>query len=67
MTVAVGFSPRTAGKTIPRRVATLEIAQQPMPNRSCVATRRPRPLSGVTRGLKPTGTITSSLRDEGRL
>src|SRR5439155_24915272 len=41
LTVAVGFSPRTGADAEPRRVATLEIAHHPTPNRSCVATRRP--------------------------
>jgi len=63
MTIAVGFSPRTAGNTMPRRVATLEIAHHPMPSRTCVATRRPAALRR-DRGLKPTATIVSSLRDE---
>src|SRR5439155_10813027 len=65
-TVAVGFSPRTGADAEPRRVATLESALGRTINRSIVAPRRP-PISRSTRGLKPTATIVSSLRDELRL
>jgi hypothetical protein len=64
--VAVGFSPRTGADTERRRVATLEIAYDPTPNHSFVATRC-RPALPRDRGLKPTATITSSLRDGIRL
>ncbi len=40
LTVAVGFSPRTAGKTERRRVATFDPAIGPAIHRSCVAPRR---------------------------
>ncbi len=63
LTVAVGFSPRTAGKTEPRRVATIESVVGPATNHSSVAPRRP-PIFRPSRGLKPTATLTSSLRDE---
>ncbi len=61
--VAVGFSPRTGADAEPRRVATIDPAIGPAIHRSCVATRRP-PISRSTRGLKPTATVMSSLRDE---
>src|SRR5882724_8370752 len=63
LTVAVGFSPRTTGKTERRRVATFDPAIGPAIHRSCVATRRP-PALQRDRGLKPTATGVSSLRDE---
>jgi len=53
MMVAVGFSPRTAGNTGLRRVATIESALVWAINRSGVAPRR-RSISRPTRGLKPT-------------
>src|SRR5947207_11782650 len=63
MKVAVGFSPRTGADAKPRRLATLEITCHPTSNHSCVATRHP-PALRRDRGLKPTATIVSSLRDE---
>jgi len=60
-TVAVGFSPRSSEERESRRVAESP-PHRPF-NRSSVATRR-TPFYRPTRGLKPTATITSSLRDE---
>ena len=60
--VAVGLSPRTTGTREPRRVATVESVCGPLINFSSVAPRR-RPNSRSIRGLKPTATITASLRD----
>src|SRR5881394_3144755 len=62
MKVAVGFSPRTDGKTEPRRVATPDSALGREINLSSVAPRR-RAVSPPPRGLKPTATLTQSLRD----
>ena len=60
--VAVGFSPRIREEGDSRRVATLEFVGLSAINLSSVATRRAS-LSPPNRGLKPTATITSSLRD----
>jgi hypothetical protein len=64
--VAVGFSPRTAGRKEPRRVATLEPALGCGSNRSGVAQRRRIVCLAAIRGLKPTATIVVSLRETGR-
>jgi hypothetical protein len=66
LTVAVGFSPRTAERTVQRRVVTLEPGFGCTINRSVVASRLWF-LSFVTilRGLKPTATIVVSLRESG--
>ena len=61
--VAAGFSPRTGAAEESRRVATVESTLGLTVYRSTVATRRP-PYCRRDRGLKPTATITSSLRDE---
>src|SRR6266511_3491938 len=54
LTVAVGFSPRTAGRTEARRVAMLEPALGCGINRSGVAPRRRIVCLAAVRGLKPT-------------
>ena len=66
--VAVGFSPRIREEGDSRRYATrVSFPAKPWVKthgyHHIVATRRP-PISRPTRGLKPTATITSSLRDE---
>jgi hypothetical protein len=64
--VAVGFSPRTATRKMPRRVATFEGALGCGINRSVVAPRRRIVSLAVVRGLKPTASIVVSLRETGR-
>jgi len=59
MMVAVGFSPRrSSSETWPRRVATLERLTARFMRRYAT-----RPVSDSHRGLKPTATVASSLRD----
>ena len=60
MTVAVGFNPRFAAPPNPRRVATVE--RSCLGTHSCVATRRGR-IGALNRGMNPTATVESSLRD----
>jgi len=60
MTVAVGFSPRELSAITKRRGATLEGLDWLFG--SSVAPRR-APFPTIFRGLKPTATITLSLRD----
>jgi len=58
MMVAVGFSPRIAPVRRPRRVATLEKLAPRFMRRYAT-----RPFPASHRGLKPTATFASSLRD----
>ena len=60
--VAVGFSPRIALGAWPRRVATVE---KHLPRLMRLYATRPFPVSH--RGLKPTATVATSLRDAAAL
>jgi hypothetical protein len=63
MTVAVGFSPRFCIQVSQRRGATLDARASP----ACriQASLRDGKSNASLRGLKPTATITSSLREAG--
>ncbi len=62
LTVAVGFSPRFGAEFVSRRVATFE-RLVPLRIKRRSATQR---ASAMIRGLKPTATISPSLRDDKR-